>query len=202
MNKNLHCLKFFVFLCVFALNSYAQTPKSTLSGVVKTKDGVPASHVTVSVKPSSKATYTDDNGKFQIKNLSLGKYALIISGVGISRYEIEVTVKEGDNVVPTVFLAEAASQLSEVEISGYKSPNRKLANLGKSGIAPRDLPQSVQIITSQVIQDQQADRLGDVMKNVNGVALGANRGGVGENFYARGYSLGANNVFKNGARTS
>src|SRR5690606_27974717 len=31
---------------------------------------------------------------------------------------------------------------------------------------------------------------------------GANRGGVNENFYARGYSLGSNNIFKNGARTN
>ncbi|MDT3403251.1 iron complex outermembrane receptor protein [Mucilaginibacter terrae] len=40
------------------------------------------------------------------------------------------------------------------------------------------------------------------MKNINGVALGENRGSVNESFYARGYTLGANNVLKNGARTS
>ncbi|RZK91642.1 MAG: TonB-dependent siderophore receptor, partial [Pedobacter sp.] len=97
---------------------------------------------------------------------------------------------------------ESASQLDEVSINGYKTPNKKPVNLGKIAIAPIDLPQAVQIVGAQVIRDQQANTLGDVMKNINGVALGANRGSVGENFYARGYSLGSNNVFKNGARTT
>src|SRR5690606_40871444 len=51
-------------------------------------------------------------------------------------------------------------------------------------------------------RDQQINTLGDALKNANGIALGANRGGVGENFFSRGYSLGGNNIFKNGARTN
>jgi iron complex outermembrane receptor protein len=95
------------------------------------------------------------------------------------------------------------STLNEVTIKGYKTPNQKPVRLGKISIPPRDLPQSVQIIGSEVIQDQQANRLSDVLKNVNGVAFGENRGGVsGETFFARGYSLGTNNVFKNGVRAN
>jgi iron complex outermembrane receptor protein len=39
-----------------------------------------------------------------------------------------------------------------------------------------------------------------VMKNVSGVAMGSSRGSTSENFFARGYSLGSNNYFKNGSR--
>src|SRR5690606_5380800 len=87
-------------------------------------------------------------------------------------------------------------------IVGYNSVNNKKVGVAKSGIDNKDLPQSVQIINRQVIEDQQINTLGDALKNANGIALGANRGGVGENFFARGYSLGANNIFKNGSRTN
>ena len=190
----------YVLLAMFSVAVHAQKSKSSLSGTVKTSDGSAVSHVTVSLKHAS--TQTDENGRFTFKNLAIGTFQLRVSSVGIKTMQMEVQVKEGENEMNTIVIAESASQLQEVAISAYKSSNSKPTTLGKVAIAPRDLPQSVQIITNQVIQDQQADRLGDVMKNVNGVALGANRGGVGENFYARGYSLGANNIFKNGARTS
>lgn len=190
----------YLLLAVFSITVYAQKTKSTLSGTVKTNDGSAASHVTVSLK--SVSTQTDENGRFIFRNLTAGTYQLRISAVGIKTMQIEVRVKEGENETNTIVIAESASQLQEVAISAYKSSNSKPTTLGKVAIPPRDLPQSVQIITNQVIRDQQVDRLGDVMRNVNGVALGANRGGVGENFYARGYSLGSNNIFKNGARTS
>lgn len=94
------------------------------------------------------------------------------------------------------------SKLDIVDIRGYNSHNNQTVSVGKAGIADKDLPQSVQIINEQVIRDQQVNRLSDALKNANGIAMGANRGGVNENFYARGYSLGSNNIFKNGARTN
>lgn len=65
-----------------------------------------------------------------------------------------------------------------------------------------DIPQSIAIIGTEAIKDQQMNRLSDVLKNVNGVAYGESRGSVNETFFARGYSLGGNNVLKNGARTT
>lgn len=189
-----------LLLTLFSVCAYAQKAKSSLFGMVKTNDGSAASHVTVSLKNVS--VQTDENGRFIFRNLTPGAYQLRVSAIGIKAVSMDVQVKEGENQLNTITISESASQLNEVAVHAYKSSNEKPTTLGKVAIPPRDLPQSVQIITSQVIQDQQADRLADVMKNVNGVALGANRGGVGENFYARGYSLGSNNIFKNGARTS
>ena len=65
-----------------------------------------------------------------------------------------------------------------------------------------DLPQSVTVVGQQVIADQQASKLSDVVKNVNGVSLGTTRGATAETFFARGYNLGANNIMKNGARSN
>ena len=63
-----------------------------------------------------------------------------------------------------------------------------------------DIPQSVQIIGAEVIEQQQSIRLSDVIKNVNGVYVGSARGGAQESFWSRGYDMSANNMFKNGFR--
>ncbi|KQR72479.1 TonB-dependent receptor [Pedobacter sp. Leaf176] len=195
-------LNFVVIMMLLSTNIKAQTKSASINGQIKTSDGKPAGYVSVGLKNSNKATHTDENGNFIIKNLAAGQYVIKVSAVGVKVQEKEISVAEGESATFNFSISESASQLDEVSVNGYKTPNQKPVNLGKIAIAPKDLPQSVQIVGAQVIRDQQANTLGDVMKNINGVALGANRGSVGENFFARGYSLGANNVFKNGARTT
>lgn len=195
-------LNFVVILMLLSVNLKAQTKSASINGQIKTSDGKPAGYVSVGLRNSNKATHTDEIGNFTIKNLAAGQYVIKVSAVGVKVQEKEISVAEGESATFNFSISESASQLDEVSVNGYKTPNQKPVNLGKIAIAPKDLPQSVQIVGAQVIRDQQANTLGDVMKNINGVALGANRGSVGENFFARGYSLGANNVFKNGARTT
>jgi iron complex outermembrane receptor protein len=200
--KKLYSILLVNLLCLaFAGDILAQST-GTISGIIKTSDGKPATFVSVVLQKTNRTTRTNESGSFTFNNIKPGTYTLKISGVGMAAQENKVEVSAGQTADLNIAIAESSSQLDEVKISGYKTPNEKPAHLGKIAIAPKDLPQAVQIIGTQVIADQQANRLGDVLKNVNGVAMGANRGSVGENFYARGYSLGANNVFKNGARTT
>jgi iron complex outermembrane receptor protein len=204
MNKKLtYILNFVIILLLLSINLKAQTKSGSISGQIKTSDGKPAAFISVGLKNSNKTTETNESGSFTFKNLPAGKYVVKISAVGVKTQEKEVTVSEGQSVGSDFSISESAAQLDEVSVNGYKTPNQKPVNLGKIGIAPKDLPQAVQVISSQVITDQQALRLSDVLKNVNGVAYSENRGSVsGETFVARGYSLGGNNVFKNGARAS
>lgn len=200
--KFTYTLNVIIMLLLASVNLMAQTKTGSIGGQVKTSDGKPAAYVSVGLKNTNKVTQTDETGSFKIKNVPSGNYVLKISAVGVKAQEKEISVSEGQVSTIDFSISESASQLNEVSVSGYKTPNQKPVNLGKIAIAPKDLPQAVQIVSAQVIKDQQVNTLGDVMKNINGVALGANRGSVGENFFARGYSLGANNVFKNGARTT
>lgn len=78
----------------------------------------------------------------------------------------------------------------------------KTITIGKSDIKPIDLPQSIQVIDGKIIEQQQAIRLSDVIKNVNGAYVGSARGGAQESFWSRGYDMSANNMFKNGFRVS
>jgi iron complex outermembrane receptor protein len=88
--------------------------------------------------------------------------------------------------------------LKEVVITANKQP--KPVTALRSGIKPMDTPQSVQVIGSEIIEQQQAIRLSEVVKNANGVYVSSARGGAQESFYSRGYDMSANNMFKNGFR--
>ncbi|WP_366182849.1 TonB-dependent siderophore receptor [Flavobacterium ovatum] len=88
--------------------------------------------------------------------------------------------------------------LKEIIVTGNKPP--KPICVSRSGIKPMDLPQSVQVIGSEIIAQQQAIRLSDVIKNVNGVYVGSARGGAQESFWSRGYEMSNNNMLKNGFR--
>ena len=205
MKHNYKLLLFITFL-LSGLSGFAQlaasNAKGTITGKVTTVDGKPAASVSIIIVENNKKTVTNEEGIYIFHGLKAGDYTVKTSYVGLQVQSQKTTVTDGQTATVDFTLSENSSQLDEIIISTYKSSNSKTISTGKVAIPARDLPQAVQIIGTQVIADQQANRLGDVLKNVNGVALGANRGSVGENFYARGYSLGANNVFKNGARTT
>ena len=175
----------------------AQTHGS-IRGIVKTSDGNPASFVNVSLKEVRKGTITAEDGTFQLKGVNPGTYTMQVTFVGLQTQEKTVSVKAGQITNTDFALAESAAQLSEVEVTG----NNQTVTLGKAAIAPLDLPQMSGVVSSVVIANQQASRLGDVLKNVSGVSLTQQRGGVAETFSARGYSIGiagaGGSIFKNG----
>ncbi|MGL2993570.1 TonB-dependent siderophore receptor [Flavobacterium sp. TSSA_36] len=88
--------------------------------------------------------------------------------------------------------------LNEVIVKAHKQ--RQPVSAIRSGIKPMDNPQTVQVIGAEIIEQQQAIRLSDVIKNANGVYVGSARGGAQESFWSRGYDMTANNMFKNGFR--
>jgi iron complex outermembrane recepter protein len=69
----------------------------------------------------------------------------------------------------------------------------------------RDIPQSIQVVSQQVIEDQKAVTLGDVLRNVSGVVPNADRGNAGEGVSIRGFggAFGSNDAFRrNGLKDS
>lgn len=89
-------------------------------------------------------------------------------------------------------------RLQEVIVT--KSQQKNPATVSRSGIKTIDLPQSIQVIGGEIIEQQQAVRMSDVIKNANGVYVGSARGGAQESFWSRGYDMSANNMYKNGFR--
>lgn len=202
----------FVCLCLTAVAQTEMTPTlkpispiekepyGTITGKLYTTDGQPAAFVTVIVRSANKFAVTDERGTFAIRGLKEGTYTLEISMIGLKPVEKEVLVSKYGASEINVTLLEDAKHLAAVLITTQRGLNDRAVAIGKVDIHPMDLPQSLAIIGQGLIRDQQAQRLGDVIKNVNGVYITTTRGAVQESFGARGYGFGSTNLFKNGAR--
>ena len=171
-----------------------------IQGRIITTDDQPAAYVSVGVKEINRFTITDEKGFFSIRNIKPGIYTLQVSMAGLQAQEKEVNVKSKDPVVVDFTLAENQKQLEEVVITSHRTLNQTPVSIGKIAVDPMDLPQSISVIGQGIIREQQALRLSDVIKNVNGVYVTTTRGSVQESFGARGYSFGNSNLFKNGSR--
>lgn len=177
----------------------------SVRGVIRTSDGQPAAFVSVGIPKLGKGANTAEDGSFHITGIEPGEYELQVSYVGLKPQQQTVTVLAGRATKADFTLSESAADLSEVIVTGSNIINRP-ATASKAGLAPLDLPQSTGVVSSTVIADQQINRLGDALRNVSGVALTQQRGGVAETFSARGSSIGiggaGGSIFKNGLLTN
>nr|WP_294944708.1 TonB-dependent receptor [uncultured Mucilaginibacter sp.] len=193
----------FIFSCfVLKADDTDDGNNGKISGHVTTSDGKPASFVTVTINGLNKSTMTADDGSFLFNNIKPGGYTLRVSYTGAKTDEKTVTVSANQVTKVDFTLNTSSTELNEVTISSTKTINRKNINIGKMNVAPIDLPQSTSVIGRDVLIQQQALRLSDVIKNVNGVYLYSARGNTQETFAARGYNFGSTNMFKNGFRVN
>jgi len=191
------------FCCATAFAAYAGDEyNGRIKGKVTTHDGKPAAWVTVQIKNSTVATLTDEEGFFIIKNVKPGQYIIRISYTGLQTQEKQVNIGEDGDVELEITFKETARQLNEIVIEGRRSPNLQPVSVGKLPVAPMDLPQSIAVIGQTIIRSQQAQRLSDVIRNVNGVYLSTTRASTQETFSARGYRFSNDNMYKNGARVN
>ncbi|WP_232826906.1 TonB-dependent receptor [Chitinophaga deserti] len=177
-------------------------PKGFVKGIVATADGKPAGFVTIVVRGQNKGTTTEEDGTFSLRNLKPGTYTLYISSVGLKPVEKQITISAEEGLEISITLEETAKQLSEVVVTDKRTQNDKPVTISKLPIPVMDLPQAVAVIGQATIREQQAQRLSDVVKNVNGVYLASTRAGTQETFSARGYGFGSSNMFKNGSRVN
>ncbi|SHJ70117.1 TonB-dependent siderophore receptor [Flavobacterium haoranii] len=120
--------------------------------------------------------------------------AILFSTIGLSQDKF-------NNINDDFFTEnDTVKKLNEVVLNGKKIAPKSSVN--RAGIKIMDMPQAVQVIDNEVIQQQQSVRLSDVIKNANGVYVGSARGGSQESFWSRGYDMSSNNMFKNGFRFS
>lgn len=123
---------------------------------------------------------------------------LVLSFLSFASYSQEYTTADNTSVANDTVKNKKGEILNEVLITTNREP--KPVTAVRSGLKPMDNPQSLQVIGAEVIEQQQAIRLSEVIKNANGVYVGSARGGAQESFFSRGYDMSSNNMFKNGFR--
>jgi iron complex outermembrane receptor protein len=190
MQKLLFLLLFFISTQVFA-----QT--GVIKGSVSTKDGKVAEFVNlILIGTQNNATVLHD-GTYALNNVKPGKYTLKASFVGVETQSKSVEVKAGEASIVDFVLTESSKELTEVVVTA--NPSRYVADYPSVSLRLKtpllEIPQNVQIVTQQILKDQQIfDMLEGVTRNVSG----ATRMEHWDNYaliYMRGSQIAA---FRNG----
>ncbi len=193
---------FFSFFCCVAGVQIATAQTGTIQGRITTSDGQPANGVTITLKNVLKVTQSEKDGTFILHKINAGKQVLVISFVGLKTQETTLTVVTEQINEVNVTLEESLKKMDEVIINSNRTLNHKTLSSSKSLLGNMDLPQTVGAVSNTVISDQQATRVGDIVRNVSGVSITQTRLGVNETYTARGYSIGvtggAGSILKNG----
>lgn len=85
-------------------------------------------------------------------------------------------------------LPEVSVKANAPEEVGYKPKRASTAT--KTDAEIMEIPQAINVVPAQVIIDQQARSLDDVMKNVSGITMGNNFGHTADSFFIRGFGGG------------
>ena len=188
-----------LFFLTWTFSTMAQIQTGSVSGIIKTADGSPAEFINIILKGTSKGTVTNGKGEFEIKHVAAGQYVLSASFVGHNPIEQSVEVRGGEvTSVPEIILHETTSQLNEIVVTGETSYQNEVSSLASKSTAPlKDIPQAVSYVTKELIQDQKAFRITDVVKNISGV----NQESITGDYTIRGFGTGSNMMI-NGLRIS
>ena len=182
-------------LCLLA-TTFAQSNKGTIQGTLQNSKHEPLVGLTVTLNDNQFATSTDEDGFFIFKNIPTGTYTLKVKGVSYKGYKENVTVTAKQNAPLNLQLNESTQTLEPVTVQAnlQKKYLVKEANSGlRMPLALVETPQSIQVISQQLIKDQAAQNLNDLTKNMVGVINNNNY----SSFTMRGFSsiesTGSNN---------
>lgn len=93
-------------------------------------------------------------------------------------------------------------QIEDINLHKTGNPNKAKSLSSKSNLTIMENPQPISIVTHEIIEQQQAKQLSDVLQNVNGLYITSSRGNSQDSFGGRGFNFGNENIFKNGARVN
>lgn len=126
-----------------AFNPDPEDDNGKIQGVVMDKNlNEPIPYVTVAIKNATgeiiTGAATDDNGKFQIKDLPDGKLVVSIQYIGYKTFETEITIERGNRNIDmgSIQLEEDIESLEEVTVTAERTTiqqklDRKVITVGK-----------------------------------------------------------------------
>ncbi|KAA3437007.1 TonB-dependent receptor [Rufibacter hautae] len=190
-------------LMLHQLVAYSQT-EGHVTGTVKNAKGDALEGLTVTLKENNAlSAVTAADGSFHLHHVPFGTYTLLALGVGYTTEARTIVLAAGNSEVLVAFTLKQNSQaLQEVEVLGRKETSYKseYSFIGtKTATLVMDVPQTISTVTKELIEDQQAFTLNDVVKNVAGV----NQYSSYDDLTVRGFRNGYESGFRlvNGLRS-
>lgn len=138
--------------------------------VVDAQSGKTLPGVNVTVEGTELGTSTSQRGEFRIKGVPVGTQTVVTSFVGYKTTQREVRVRPGQTTRLQITLSQEAVEVGKVTVLARRQYGSDVSTAALKVDAPvLDVPQTVQTITGDFLEDQDADRLDEVLRNVSGV---------------------------------
>ena len=182
-----------MFYC-FSLTTVFAQQTTEVRGRVTDDNKQPLIGVDVVLEGTSIGVSTNDKGFYELRNVPVGKQTIVFSYLGFQTLKIRTDVAPNPSGTHThldVQLSEELTALQEVEVIGRKESSYKNTNsfIGtKTASALKEVPQSVGYVTKELILDQGATTVNEVVKNISGV----NQNSSYNDFSIRGFRATGN----------
>lgn len=140
--------------------------------VLDAATGESLSGVNVGLRGTTLGATSDDDGEFVIPNVPGDTYVLQASFVGYQTIRRTVSVQAGDVTTVDLRFTEADVELQGIEVVGRRARtyDADYSFVATKTATPLEyVPQSISVVTKEVLDDQQIYRLDGVFKNVSGV---------------------------------
>ncbi|MEP7352673.1 MAG: TonB-dependent siderophore receptor [Acidobacteriota bacterium] len=154
---------------LFAPAAWAQAPR-TFTGTVLAADHNPIADAKVSIAQENAAVYSgvsDTRGEFSA-SLKQGRYKVVITADGFM--DVTETLDLGESTSTHQFLLQITPQKYAITVSDrapYIVPSISTAT--KTATPLLDIPQSITIVTKELIRDQMMMSVGDVVRYIPGM---------------------------------
>lgn len=183
-----------LMFCCFSLTTVFAQQTTEVRGRVTDENKHPLIGVDVVLEGTSIGVSTNDKGFYELHNVPVGKQTIVFSYLGFQTLKIRTDVApnlSGTHTHLDVQLSEELTALQEVEVIGRKESSYKNTNsfIGtKTASALKEVPQSVGYVTKELILDQGATTVNEVVKNISGV----NQNSSYNDFSIRGFRATGN----------
>lgn len=183
-----------LMFCCFSLTTVFAQQTTKVRGRVTDENKQALIGVDVVLEGTSIGVSTNDKGFYELRNVPIGKQTIVFSYLGFQTLKIRTDVAPNPSGTHThldVQLSEELTALQEVEVIGRKESSYKNTNsfIGtKTASALKEVPQSVGYVTKELILDQGATTVNEVVKNISGV----NQNSSYNDFSIRGFRATGN----------
>lgn len=198
MKKHIIPPTIFCFILLMTNTVFAQSNDAVLKGTIKSDKGKFLAMATIQVNNTPYGTISDTDGNFYLK-IPSGNYELEVKLLSYHAIKLSVKLEKGLNVRDFV-LTNKNEELEEVVLNGKMNKNisKKTDYVARMPLRNIENPQVYTVINKDLIKEQIAVNVDDVLRNSTGtIPLIYPSGGLGVTF--RGFSTGIN--ARNGMET-
>jgi len=173
-------------------NDRMQRPGS-ISGTIVSELNEPLTRISIRLEETKKGTITNNEGKFEIKNLPSGNYTITASGVGYTASKQNIRVNAGETTILDLQLDKATQSLNEVVIQGNTNRFSKKESdyVSKMPLLNLENPQVYNTVSKELITEQLIFSVDDAIRNAPGIQKmweATGRSGDGGSYYgSRGF---------------